>query len=501
MQNLMTDPSSSILIYLIGVLLIWLVMYLARTPFHRSMESFGRLIYNSMRLAASSVKLAEQRLRIRNQEVLLSAGLEMAERKVEREFDRISSAVIRDMEGYPQVQRKLNEDLHKLEEDYENCTEIPQTLPDWVKVIEAISNIKPTGDRMVVNMLEEIHQTLNEQHKSAVERHRRDVAERHNILSRMLPLWRGIQKRIVNVEKSISELIQRSKKIDRYMADYEKIRTQTDMAERQLSSSSLTQFFISGVVLAVAVVGAIINFNLVALPMSEMVGGNSYIGAFRTSDVAGMFIVCCEMVLGFFVMDALRITRLFSIIGSMEDNKRRAIFWILFSFLFVLACVESSLAFMRDRIAADMEALRQSLAGIETDSVVTSKIPMIGQMIMGFILPFILTFVAIPFESFVSSSRTVIGLILAWGLRALAFLFRLVGNIGFYLSRLIVNLFDILVSPILWVENKIALRKSNTQAQVLSSSKTDAGEGKADEKKANVSPLKEKASENKEATA
>lgn len=498
METLFSDTSNAFFFKIIAALILWVVMYLGRQPFHRSMASMGRIIYNAMRLAAASVRLAEQRLKLRNQEVLLNAGLEMAERKVEREFDRISVAVLRDMNGYPQIQRKLNENLNNLEEDYQNCAEIPQTLPDWVKVIDAIANIKPSGDRMVVNMLEEIHRTLIEQHKSAVERHRRDVAERHTILSRMLPLWRNIQKTIHNVEKSISDLIQRSKKIDRYMTDYEKIRSQSDMAERQLSSSSLTQFFISGVVLAVAVVGAIINFNLVALPMSEMVGGNSYIGDFRTSNVAGMFIVSVEMVLGFFVMDALRITRLFSIIGSMEDKKRQLIFWILFVFLFILACVESSLAFMRDRIAADTEALRQLLADIENTDVAASKIPMMGQMIMGFILPFILTFVAIPFESFVSSSRTLLGLVCAWALRALAFVFRLVGNIGFYMSRLIVNVFDIVVSPILWAENLLRQRKG--QQNIGGTHKNKKGD-ETNAKEPNVASLKEKSSGKKEATA
>jgi len=462
MESLLSITPIPLLSILVYAVLILFSMYMARKPFHRSMESLARIIYNGMRLGASSVKLAEKRLRTRNREVLLSAGLEMAERKVEREFDRVGVAVQRDLEGYPQVQRKLTEDLLRLEEDYENSAEIPQNLPDWVKVIDAIANIKPSGDRMVVNMLEEIHQTLNEQHKSAVERHRRDVAERHNILSRMLPFWRGVQKTVGGVEKAINNLSQRSKKIDRYMSDYEKIRSQTDMAERQLSSSSLTQFFISGVVLAVAVVGAIINFNLVALPMSEMVGGNSYIGDFRTSDVAGMFIVCLEIVLGFFVMDALRITRLFSIIGSMEDNKRKVIFWILFSFLFILALVESSLAFMRDQIAADMEALRQSLAGIESSEVATSNIPMYGQMIMGFILPFILTFVAIPFESFVSSSRTVLGVIGTWGLRSLAFALRLAGNVGFYAARMIVNIYDFLIFPVLYLEGVVVQKAMQT---------------------------------------
>jgi hypothetical protein len=151
----------------------------------------------------------------------------------------------------------------------------------------------------------------------------------------------------------------------------------------------------------------------------------------------------------------LRITRLFSIIGSMEDRKRKMIFWILLGMLTILAVVESSLAFMRDQIAADMELLRQSLAGVETTNVATSNIPTIGQMIMGFILPFILTFVAIPFESFVSSSRTVIGVLASWGLRAIAFVLRLLGNLGFYMARMVVNFYDLIIFPALWLENVV----------------------------------------------
>jgi hypothetical protein len=381
MENTFLQAVASIpVLYIIPlIILILLVMYLARVPFHRTMTSFCRIVYNAMRLASASVKLAEKRLQIRNREVLMCAGLEFAERKVEREFDRIGTVVRRDLEGYPLIQRQINEDLQQLEEDYHKCGEIPQTLPDWVKVIDAIANIKPTGDRMVVNMLEEIHRTLEEQHKSAVDEHRRNVSKRHNTLSRMMPTLRTMEKTLSGVQKSTSNLNQRSKKIDRYMDAYEKIRNRDNIAERQLSSSSLTQFFISGLVLGVAVIGAIINFNLVALPMSEMVGGASYIGIFKTSDVAGMFIVCLEIVVGVFLMDALRITRLFSIIGSMEDRKRKIIFWVLLGMLTTLAAVESSLAFMRDRIAADMELLRQSLAGIEPSAVATSNIIRIGR--------------------------------------------------------------------------------------------------------------------------
>jgi hypothetical protein len=240
------------------------------------------------------------------------------------------------------------------------------------------------------------------------------------------------------------------------------------MAERQLSSSSMTQFFTSGLVLAVFAVGTVINFNLIALPMSELVGGSSTIGAFKTSDVAGMIIVCLEIVVGIFLMDDLRFTRLFSVIGCLDDRKRKIFFWVLLAFLTIFAGVESSLAFMRDRIAADMEALRQSLAGIEPTTVAASKIPTIGQMILGFILPFILTTVAMPFETFVSSFRTILGLAATGFLRFLAFLLRLIGNLGFYAGRLIINIYDILIFPALWLERVIMAKffKSATTDKV-----------------------------------
>ncbi len=448
-------PFLSIIIW---ALLLLAAMYLARKPFHRSVGALGQLIRNALRITAASVMQAEKRLETRNREVLLKAGLDHSERRLEREFDRISQAVTRDLERYPKLQRNLQENLLRLEEDYRSSEEIPQTLPDWVKVIEAIAKIKPNGDHMVANMLEEIHQTLAEQHKSSLERHRKDVAQRHSILSKMLPVWRSIHKALDNLGKAISSLNMRAKRIDQYMDEYQESRQQTDTAYRTLSSSSLTQFFISGLVLAVAVGGAVINFNLIALPMSEMVGGASYIGPYKTSDVAGLVIICLEICTGLFLMESLRVTRLFPIIGSMDDRMRKTFFWIALGLLTILAGVESALAFMRDRIAADMEALRQTLSGAPAGAMVTSIIPTVGQMVMGFILPFILTFVAIPLESFVASSRTVLGVVAAWLLRTLAFCLRLVGNLGFYLGRLVANLYDLLIFPALWLEGVILNR-------------------------------------------
>jgi hypothetical protein len=460
-----TITASPFLSTFIWIILILVAMYLARKPSHRCLISFGLIIRNSMRLFATSVKLAEKRLNERNRDVLLSAGRQHAERCVEREFERISSAVQRELEGYPQVQRELNESIVKLNEDHSKSAEIPQTLPDWIKVIKAIASIRPSSDPIVGNMLEDIHQTLSEQHVKALEQQRMDASNRHAILNRMLPLLRGMKKILGSLSKSLSELNFRAKRIDRYMDNYEQIRDQSDAALGTLSSSSLTQFFISGTVLLIALGGAVINFNLIALPMSEMVGGASYLGPYKTSDIAGLVIICLEICTGIFLMESLRITQLFPIIGSMDDRLRMMLFWIALSLLAILAGVESALAFMRDRIAGDMEALRQSLAGVSPSSVAGSVIPTVGQMVMGFILPFILTFVAIPLESFVASARTILGIIAAWMLRTLAFALRLIGQLGYYIGRLMINLYDLFIFPALWLEGVVTQSLFRTQTK------------------------------------
>jgi len=455
LANMLSITSNTFLSMMIWIVLLLAGLYFARKPFHRAMSSLSRIIHNAMRLTATSVMSAEKKLVQRNREVLMAAGLESAERLVEREFERINAAVIRDLEGYPHLQRQVSELTTRLDEDYNQSADAQPELPNWLPIIESIANIKHSGDSMVANMLGEINRTLTEQHKASIDNYRSSNAARHSILNKMLPVWRKVQKTLNDVGKSIGNLNQRAKSIDRYMDDYEQIRNQTDTAARMLSSSSLTQFFISGLVLMIAFGGALINFNLIALPMSEMVGGASYIGPYKTSDVAGLVIILIELTMGLFLMESLRITRLFPIIGSMDDKMRIRMIWITFSLLAILAGVESALAFMRDRIAQDMEALRQTLAGVEQISTATSMIPTVGQMIMGFILPFALAFVAIPLESFVSSSRTVLGIGAAGALRILAFILRLIGNLGYYTGRMIINIYDLIIFPSIWLEGVI----------------------------------------------
>lgn len=451
------NPALSLLIWFVLVLA---ALYFARKPFHRAIKAFSRLINNAMRFTASSVLLVEKRLVHRNREVLVTEGLENAERMVEREFYRINTAVTRDLQGYPGLHRQMSEVITALEENYNKTADVPPSLPNWINIIDAIASIKHSGDSVVANMLAEINRTLTEQHKSAIETYRTSTSARHALLNNMKSMWRKLHKTISGVGKSVTALNNRAKQIDRYMDHYEQIRTETNKAVRKLSSSSMTQFFISAIALLIALGGIIINFNLIALPMSEMLGSGSYIGPYKTSDVAGLVIILIQLGMGLFLMESLRITRLFPIIGGMDDKMRVRMVYLTFALIAILAGVESALAFMRDRIIFDMESLQQTLTGLNEITRPASNISTIGQMVLGFVIPFALIFVAIPLESFISSSRIVIGIVIAGILRAIAFILRLIGHTELYLGEFIIRIYDLVIFPTVWLEDVIVSKRN-----------------------------------------
>ena len=433
------------------------VMYFARSAAHHGILSLTRVLHNAMRLSARSVTYAERALKDRNREVLLAQGREAAERIIEREFERVDAAIRKDLSEYPALHRQLSEQITRIDEEYKQSAEVPPNPPGWVKAVEAVASIPAKDDPMVGNILEDIHHSMVKANNNAIEEYRKASHKRHNYLKDMMPHWRRILQVLGVVDKNVNSLLERSKVIDRHMDDYENIVRKTARSERMLSSSSLTQFFISFFVLAIAVGGAIINFNLIARPMSEMVGGTSRIMGFQTSQIAALVIILVEIAMGLFLMESMRITRLFPVIGALNDKIRIRMMWASFSILFILASVEAGLAFMRELLMEEDAATRAVLRGAEGEVVQSSYlwITTAAQMGMGFILPFALTFVAIPLETFVHSLRTAMGIFGVAILSTIAWVFRLIGNISRHIGITLVNLYDIVIFIPLSIENAI----------------------------------------------
>jgi hypothetical protein len=246
------------------------------------------------------------------------------------------------------------------------------------------------------------------------------------------------------------------------MEEYEAIVGRSDHAVQALSTSALVQFAIASLVMAIAIGGAVINFSLIARPMAEMVGGTSYIGPFQTADIAALVIILVEMSMGLFLMESLRITRLFPVISALPERTRLTMVWVSLGLLTTLACVEAGLAYMREVLLQDELATASMLRGVEGSLVAadTRWITTAAQMGMGFVLPFALTFVAIPLESFMQTFRHVAGLLLM-GLMDLATVaLRLLGNLAWQAGVVTLHLYDLIIFAPLWVERASARRRA-----------------------------------------
>jgi hypothetical protein len=457
------NPAMSLLVLLF---LLVLVMYGARAPAHRVIHGFARAITQACKLTSEAITAVQARLAERNREVLLSAGLEDTEHQIEQEFYRIAASVDRDLSAYPALHRQLADQIGRIDEDYRRVTDAPPEPEAWSQTLRAAGDLVESagGQTATAKAVTALQVAIEEAHDDAMEQYRISSRERHKLLSKMVPAWRSMDATLSRVERAVAGIFERSRHIDQLMESYREVAAKTDGAERALASSSLTQFAIAGLVLLIASLGGFINFQLIALPMSEMVGATSRLGSMQTSDVAALVIILIEITMGLFLMESLRITRLFPVIGRLDRHTRIRMAWATFSILFILAGIEASLAYMRDMLAADRVALTQTLAGTVAQRPEFMWIPSIGQMVMGFILPFALTFVAIPLESFVHSGRHVAGQVAVGLLRMLAFSVHLLGFAAGHAGKGLNNVYDIVIFLPLKVEE--AILQSRTRGGV-----------------------------------
>ena len=443
-------------------------LYAARKVVHDLLRSIGHMIGGPLRLGARWLFATARDMKERNKAVLLAHGGEEVGQLIEREFERVGVLVTRDLEGYPALQRKLLGEITRVEEDYKKSGEVPPLPPEWTAAVSAITKVKSEGNEMVQRILEEINRSVNSIHAKALEEYRRAYQSRHKILNGFMPIWRSLDKTLGQVDKKLTGLENTSAAIDAQMTKYEQINKKTDKAEHALTVSAFTQFSISALVLLIAAGGAFVNFWLIARPMSEMVGGNVYVGPLRVSEVAALVIILVEAAMGLFLMEALRITHLFPRIANLDDRMRRRILWISLTLLVILALIEAALALMRDMLVADDQALRQSLAAAQplvARADWLRDIPTGAQMILGFMLPFALAFVAIPLESFVHSARTVGGATLVMLVRVLAFVLRILGNLVRQLCRVLTILYDVTIVLPLLIERMVKSARGGDSAE------------------------------------
>ncbi len=446
-------PGVSIAIWVAGSMIF---LFFAREPMHKLIQAMSDATAGGLRKMAAWIKLLVERMREKDRKVLLESGLAKIQGEILQEFHKIDTANTKSIAGYPELQLKLDESIAKIDADFKDCGQVTPEAPGWSEAVETIARAQgSSGDRIIEKMLTEIHKSAVSGEKRALAELRDVAGKRHKILGSMAPVWKRIEKLGKEINHKADKVLENSRNIDKYMDQYEKITTGGSESIDMLSSKVTKLFIISLIVIFVGLVGAFINFNLIALPMSELVPAGVRVAGLAVSEISALVIVALELVLGIFLFEALGVTHTFPQIANMTRGKRKIILYGAFFGLLFLSTVEASLAILREHLAEAKSALDRSLAGDSSTIAesIDSNITVIGQALLGFVLPWILAVIAIPLEMFIEASQhafakiyTIIVSVICHLANAVAFLIE-----GFF--KILIHVFDIYIIVPLQIYN------------------------------------------------
>jgi hypothetical protein len=446
----------------LSLLLLWvlatLFLWAAREPMLQVLRGVFRSLESGLAGIAQWCRGAAERQERRSREALLAAGEIELRARMERELHRVDSTFSEKLGQYSNLQRRLDDLLLRLDGDYQRCGDSPPEVPGWTSAVEAVSSIPTASDPNVQKVLDGIHESLEEAGKRALAHYREESAKRHKLLGRMRPDWKELRGLLGRIKEIVERSLQATARVDRCVDEFQALTAARSAETQALAFSPVKTFLVSLVVLAVALGGAFINFQLIALPMSELVPAGARIGGVPVATVSALVIVLMETALGIFVMDMLEITDLFPKLATASLGRRRLILGLGLAGLFFLASVESSLAVLREQIVEADAALKLSLAGsteARVQAPTHSSIPVIGQAVLGFVLPWILAMVAIPLESFLDSGRHVVSRLAVGGLLGIGHLAGALAHGARALTAAGPNLYDVVVAIPLRVERAL----------------------------------------------
>jgi hypothetical protein len=446
----------------LSLLVLWglsaIFLWAAREPMLQLIRGLGRSLEQGVRALAEWCSGAARELRERNRESLLAAGTLELQSKLDREFGRIEAGFAQRLGQYDKIHRRLDEVLVGLDADYRRCGEAPPEVPGWTNAVESIAQLPASADPNVQKVLEGIRKSLAESEKKALQSYREDSSRRHKILAGLVPMAKQLRDLMARVKDVVASALETTTRVEGYYEAYSEIRDDQEKAARARTYSAVKLFLVSLVVLGVALGGAFINFQLIALPMSELVPAGARIGGVPVSTVSALVIVLMEAAVGLFAMDMLGITELFPRLASVPASRRRLILGVSLTALLFLASVESSLAILREKIVEADAALKLALAASDSVAIAeasSSSIPVIGQAVLGFVLPWILALMAVPLEMLLDSGRHVAAAFAAALLAGASHLARAVAHALGTLTGALAQVYDVYISIPLRIERAV----------------------------------------------
>lgn len=429
------------------VVVLVAVLYVVRAPAHRAIDRVARAGQRWLRMASRTASVVARRIDLRNREVMLALQMEITRRQLEREFQRIAAAVEQDMTKFQHLERSVNEHINLMGEDFERSAQVPPAPPGWVEAVDAIAKLQAeTNPEPVARVLQDIHNSVQDQQREVMREYRWAVNARHKILADLRPLWSRVSRQVGTVGRDSRDLLARVHRVDTHMAAFRELCA--NRADVRVDSF-LARWFVALVLSGVVLVLGVLNVRLLALPLGGLLGIQ---GASSTVvELAALALTLAVMSVALMLSEAAQVSRLMPLIGGLSQRMRAAVITLGVVLLLLLAGGEA--------------LLLASGAGLRVGAAPFPTLAAWASASAGAVIPLLLAALAPALESLLATSRPVLASAAVVALTAGAVLLRLLGRLWLELGRLAHHLYDLVLFIPLAIEQTIGERRRAAEPQ------------------------------------
>ncbi|MDX9875873.1 MAG: hypothetical protein RBS88_13265, partial [Spongiibacteraceae bacterium] len=249
------------------------------------------------------------------------------------------------------------------------------------------------------------------------------VNARHKILADLRPLWRKVGAQVAAVGRDSRDLLQRAHRIDTHIAAFRELCA--NRADVRVDSF-IARWVVAAVLTGSAVVLAVLNAELLALPLAALLSPMDGAVVGLTAAAYTAAIVATALLLS----ESSRVTRLLPLIGNLPRHSRILLTLLAGSLLTALVAGE---------------ALLMTAVNTVASTSLSQPLPTWGIVAVAVSVPLLLALLTPAIESLLATTRPVLVSLLIGALSLAGLLLRLAGRLWMELGQLCHHLYDIII--------------------------------------------------------
>ncbi|PWG63940.1 hypothetical protein [Sediminicurvatus halobius] len=437
----------AVIAFLLGVLALVAVLYLARLPNLRLLRTGAVALTALLRRTRRRLSAARLHTRRRLRAAIIAEARQREVHRAEIERRQLSMLVDRDLAALPALQRRIRDELQQVDEDYHASVETPPDPPRWLEAVESVAALRGHDDPSVARVLEEMHATLDRSCHETLRQHRQASQRRQRLLGGMRGRLQRLEVLFVRLERTVGRLAQRARRLDRRLDQLERIQRLATTPVRRLAGQASVRLVAAGLGLAVILGAGYVEFHLLRRPLEELgQAGGIVPGPFPFRDQIVLAVLASLALLGWLGLETTGHTRLLPGLAAGDSRLSRITLITLGTLMALLLASIAGLAWTRDYLLAQDLAVDTLLGGGEVSLPVSVAVaPALAQSVISVVFGLLLTLLAVPLETLLRDGRLALQGIWLGILEAALTLVDLLALLVVHGARLLIAVYDVIV--------------------------------------------------------